>query len=200
LPKSTFFNLPKDKQKRILESAKHIFSKNHYRKVTIDALVEAADIPKGSFYQYFINKDDLFMYLFGEIGIEKKQILDEVIEKANKLSFSQLIIEMLARANKFENQDDVMIGLKDKFLKECPQEVKNKILSDLIPTTMEMFSEIISFYVNSGYFRSNFDIKKASFILTSVVINLDKYELDKEDNHGNVLLKIAKILEEGLIN
>jgi len=198
LPKSTFFNLPKGKQSRILDSAKSVFSKNHYRKVTIDSLVEEANIPKGSFYQYFENKDDLFMYLFSEIGVEKKLVLDKVIEKSKDLNFAELITELIAMANDFENKDEVIIGLKDKFLKQCPQEIKNRILNDLIPDTMNMFSRVITHYVDLGHFRKDLDIRKASFILTSVVINIDKFELDNETNYGEVLYDITRLLEKGL--
>lgn len=72
MPKDTFLNLSEEKRNRIIDSAVLEFFKAHYNKVTIDSIVNWAGISKGSFYQYFENKDDLYKYLFGEIGNYKK--------------------------------------------------------------------------------------------------------------------------------
>lgn len=198
MPKDTFFNLPKEKRERVIEGAKRVFSRNHYKNVTIDAIVNEAGIPKGSFYQYFSNKDDLFKFMFGEIGIEKESVLVDELEQSLNLPFSEMITRMIGRASQFENQDEIMIGLKDRFLSECPQEVKNEILADLIPTTMKLFERVIKIYVGNGQFRSDFNIKTASFIITAVVINIDKYTLEDESDHGEVLLNTINILQKGL--
>ena len=72
MPKRTFFNLPEEKKDKIIAVAIDEFAQNHYEKVTINKIVERAEIPKGSFYQYFENKDDLYIFLFGQIGNSKK--------------------------------------------------------------------------------------------------------------------------------
>ncbi len=198
MPKSTFLNLAPEKRSRIIAGAKEAFSKKHYYEVTVDSIVEFSKIPKGSFYQYFINKDDLFKYIFWDIGIDKnKELLDE-IEKSKNIKFSDLIIQLITRSNKFENQDEVMIGLKERFLNECPQELRNEILLDVMPQTIEFFEKIISKFIKSGEFRDDSNVKAAVFIFTSSILNLDKYKLENENDHGELLKNICEILETGL--
>lgn len=57
----TFFNLPAPKRERILESAIHEFNSYSYEKTSINRIIELAEIPKGSFYQYFDSKEDLYI-------------------------------------------------------------------------------------------------------------------------------------------
>lgn len=58
----TFYNLPAEKRKRIVESALDEFSSFHYDKTSVNRIIRNAGIAKGSFYQYFENKDDLYAY------------------------------------------------------------------------------------------------------------------------------------------
>jgi AcrR family transcriptional regulator len=67
MPKQTFFNLPKEKRDRIIAAAKEVFSKNSYEEASINQIVKLAQIPRGSFYQYFADKDDLYGYLSSQM-------------------------------------------------------------------------------------------------------------------------------------
>lgn len=63
LPKQTFFNLPAKKRQTLLKAAKMEFTRAPLSDASIANIVKTAGIPRGSFYQYFENKEDLFLYL-----------------------------------------------------------------------------------------------------------------------------------------
>ena len=63
MPTQTFFHLNKKKQKRLIEAARIEFSRVPLKEASIANIVKLADIPRGSFYQYFTGKHDLFLYL-----------------------------------------------------------------------------------------------------------------------------------------
>jgi TetR/AcrR family transcriptional regulator len=71
MPKETFYNLPEEKQSRILGSAVREFAANPYKVASISSIVRKAGIAKGSFYQYFVDKKDLYHYLL-ELGSDHK--------------------------------------------------------------------------------------------------------------------------------
>ncbi len=71
MPLSTFHNLPQSKRTKILETARRVFAEERYDRVTITGLVAALGIAKGSFYQYFASKMDLFQTLVAEAGTRK---------------------------------------------------------------------------------------------------------------------------------
>lgn len=56
----TFYRLPEEKRERILSSAHREFTQHTYEKTSINRILDDAKIPKGSFYQYFDDKSDLF--------------------------------------------------------------------------------------------------------------------------------------------
>lgn len=63
MPKQTFFNLPEDKQTKLIEAGFQEFSKASLREAKIANIINCAQIPRGSFYQYFEDIEDLFFYL-----------------------------------------------------------------------------------------------------------------------------------------
>lgn len=67
MPKDLFFTLAKDKQSRIIEAAIGEFSKEIYQDASINQIIKEAEISRGSFYQYFEDKDDLFFYILENI-------------------------------------------------------------------------------------------------------------------------------------
>ncbi|GFN34988.1 TetR/AcrR family transcriptional regulator [Tepidimicrobium xylanilyticum] len=70
MPKKTFFNLSVEKRNKIIDAAYDLFIENDYKDVSIRNITNKAGISIGSFYQYFYDKDDLYLYIMTEI--EKK--------------------------------------------------------------------------------------------------------------------------------
>ena len=68
MPKETFLNLKEDKKQRILEAGLREVSMHGYDKASVTRIVKGAGIATGSFYQYFEDMDDLFIYIALEAG------------------------------------------------------------------------------------------------------------------------------------
>ncbi len=66
MPKQTFFNLPEEKRKTLIEAAEKEFSTVPLMKASISNIIKIAGIPRGSFYQYFEDIEDLYFYLLNE--------------------------------------------------------------------------------------------------------------------------------------
>lgn len=59
----TFLRLPEEKRNRFLDAAWEEFTRVSLADASINKIIQKAGIPRGSFYQYFASKDDLFAYL-----------------------------------------------------------------------------------------------------------------------------------------
>lgn len=59
----TFLRLPEEKRNRFLDAAWEEFTAVPYSNASINKIIQRAGIPRGSFYQYFADKSDLFGYL-----------------------------------------------------------------------------------------------------------------------------------------
>ncbi len=71
MPKATFLQLPDDKRTRIVQAALVEFSDHSYDVASISRLVSTLGIAKGSIYQYFGDKLELFTWLLEEAGRRK---------------------------------------------------------------------------------------------------------------------------------
>lgn len=74
MPKRTFFNLSDEKRRSLLKAAEREFSRVPLAKASVSNIIKMAGIPRGSFYQYFENIEDLYYYLV-DIETEKRKIL-----------------------------------------------------------------------------------------------------------------------------
>lgn len=67
MPSDTFFRLPEEKRARLIDAAWEEFTAANYADASINKIILKARIPRGSFYQYFTDKEDLFGYLLDQI-------------------------------------------------------------------------------------------------------------------------------------
>lgn len=63
MPKETFYNLDEAKRKNIIDAATKEFTDNELHKARVSNIIKEAKIPRGSFYQYFEDIDDLYYYV-----------------------------------------------------------------------------------------------------------------------------------------
>ena len=66
MPKPTFHNLSEEKRQRIVDAAVDEFCVVAFEAASVNRIVKAAGIAKGSFYQYFDDLFDLFRWLLLE--------------------------------------------------------------------------------------------------------------------------------------
>ena len=64
MPTKTFFNLPLEKQKNLIEASEREFSRVLFAEASINQIIQDAKISRGSFYMYFKDKEDLYYYIF----------------------------------------------------------------------------------------------------------------------------------------
>jgi len=63
MPTSTFFALPSERRERLVREAIAEFSERTYAEASLSQIARRSRIPKGSFYQYFEDKLDLYRWL-----------------------------------------------------------------------------------------------------------------------------------------
>ncbi len=81
MPKSTFYNLNSEKREKIEKALKNEFSKHTFEKASISNIIEEAKIPRGSFYQYFEDKEDALRHIINNFLKEEKEELTKLLIK-----------------------------------------------------------------------------------------------------------------------
>jgi AcrR family transcriptional regulator len=72
MPKPTFFNLPSEKRETVMNAAIEEFAEYGLENASTNRIVKNSGIAKGSFYQYFEDKQDVFMHMLDLI--EQKEL------------------------------------------------------------------------------------------------------------------------------
>src|SRR5699024_2581867 len=81
MPRQTFYNLPVEKKEVLVEAGEKEFSRVPLFEASIANIVKDAGIPRGSFYQYFDDKEDLYFYILKQYAAEKRIQLIALLEK-----------------------------------------------------------------------------------------------------------------------
>lgn len=107
VPKKTFFNLPEEKKARLLKAAYQEFSHASLDEASINVIIQESDISRGSFYQYFEDKEDLYFYCYHLLKVNEKEKVDNCFKEANgdlieglKRTFDYLYDTYLSGPNK----------------------------------------------------------------------------------------------------
>ncbi len=98
MPKATFENLPSDKQRHIKDTALEIFNEKGYARVTVRDIVHRAKISRGSFYQYFEGKGDLFRTIVADAQRIKLAYLRPTLAKLEGRPFLEALVEVFEDA------------------------------------------------------------------------------------------------------
>ena len=80
MPTNTFFSLPIEKKKKIMNAAKSEFVEYSFYDASINRIIKNAGISRGSFYMYFENKEDLFLYILDGY---REEVLAEIVKGVN---------------------------------------------------------------------------------------------------------------------
>ena len=115
MPSNTFLNLSNEKKNKIIEVSINEFSSIPYPDVSINKIISNAGIPRGSFYMYFNDKEDLFQYLMEEHYNRFKSALNNCF-KENDGDIRNTFIGMYDKVVKYIKESKVDGFFKNVFM------------------------------------------------------------------------------------
>lgn len=118
MPKPTFHNLPQAKRQRIIDAAVAEFSSVPYPKANLDQVVKAAGISKGSLYQYFGGKADLYAWLLTAYLPQKKMAAIGAQAPSPDASLWQVLEQAFVSGVRFAVAEPALTRLGIRFLRD----------------------------------------------------------------------------------
>lgn len=131
MAKETFFNLEDQKRKIIIESAIEEFSKHTFLEASVNRIVEKAGISKGSLYQYFEDKKDLYLFLIEHAGQLKLDYLKKQQIQISFENFNEGFESLLFAGSKFSMANP-----------QLSQLVRNATQGELIDESLRKMQEM----------------------------------------------------------
>jgi len=175
MPKSTFLNLPDEKRGHITSIAYQEFSMNDYRKASLSRIVEKAGIAKGSVYQYFENKLDLYTYLLGEAANEKIAYFQKMYADSKEGDFFRQLHNLMFASLRFNLENPEKSHLLYLASREPFQSELGHLSRSLHEQAKEYTKQLIIEAMERGQVRDDIDVDLSAFIVTEAVIDLEDY-------------------------
>lgn len=141
MPTTTFLNLPKKKQDIIIEASIKEFNRVLLKDASINKIIKDAKISRGSFYNYFEDINDLYIYTLNSYKKNIFEIFKTTIEnkKGNLIESTKEIFKKIIYCTKIEKNIFKNIFLNMNY----NTSIKTTIESENINDKYEMI-ELIS--------------------------------------------------------
>lgn len=81
MPTERFYRLPEDKKMSIRDAAVKEFVRVPFEKVSINQIIQNAEISRGSFYTYFEDKRDVLSFVFEDMKEKAQKLCVESLEE-----------------------------------------------------------------------------------------------------------------------
>ena len=197
MPKPTFFNLNTTKREKIEKAIEDEFSRESFEKASISNIIIKAEIPRGSFYQYFEDKDDAINYVIQNYMKKEKEAIKNIMEQNNgnifkaSIQIFDYIIEKIQAKNNLKLYKNILEELKKQNIsmfqdeKECTNKLDNSI--DLNLLDIKDKDDLI--YI----------MRIISIITRSICVEVISQKISKEEGKER-LYREFEILKRGMLN
>ncbi len=165
MPKQTFYNLQAEKRNKIIESAIEEFSQNLYVNASITKIAEKSGVAKGSMYQYFNDKKDLYKFILDMIGQQKLEYMKEAIEQKDQIDFISFMRLLFKSGLEFAIDNPLLASIANNFIKEQYSEISEEILKESQAKSNMFFAQIINSAKERGDIRSEVDPEIGAYII-----------------------------------
>jgi AcrR family transcriptional regulator len=182
MPQETFFNLHKDKRSLIISAAMHEFSEASYNSASINQICKKSNIAKGSFYQYFTDKLDLYVYIMTLAIEEKIKFFSKVIAEFHTLTLLEQIRLLFIKGVEFAKKYPQYAALGEQFSNENDESAKQAVIKEGDKLSESLFLKMIEKAKSKGEIDSRVDPFALSMLLQSLNSMVNKYMLDKFGN------------------
>jgi len=180
---SNFHKLNEDKRELIINAAINEFVQKGFDQASTNKIVQSANISKGSLFNYFYSKKDLYIYLI-DYGI---QVIDDLYDQID-LSETDLFkrienigLQKLRIQKKYPHVFDFLAS----SIKEESIEVKDMVKEKVAPL-YEQGTDVVYKHIDYSKFRDGIDIEKAIDILNWTMFGYGDKGLQELDSFNDM--------------
>jgi TetR/AcrR family transcriptional regulator len=209
MPQETFFNLTDEKRNLIVSAAVQEFSQADYHTASINQICKKSNIAKGSFYQYFTDKLDLYVYVMTLAIEEKIKFFSAVLSEFNNLTLTEQIRLLFLKGVEFAKTHPHYAALGEQFSKENDASAKSAVIKEGDKLSESLFLQMIDSAKAKGEIDGKIDSLALSLLLQSLNSAVNTYILHKygsmryeniEDDVKSFVDSILTIILHGIQN
>lgn len=184
MPKDTFLNLPKEKRQLIEEIAIDEFAEQGFEVASISRMVKKAGIAKGSFYQYFEDKTDLFMHLITLVAEKKIDYISPVMTNPSDVDFFTLLEELYRSGLAFAKDHPKESKIGFEVYKNSNSPVFDEVMRESRRMAIAYFDSLLDIGIQRGEVAPDIDKVFISHTLIQLQISMFDYYFDNNYQAG----------------
>ncbi len=204
MPKQTFLSLPDEKREKIMRAGIHQFIRYGYEKGNVGEIAKAAGVAKGSMYQYFEDKKELFLYSVQwtmELLLKKYAPMMIAQEEGSIFDF----LEKNARDILFQMKEEreLVIFIQDVFLGKY-HTLTDESMEYVIKMSEEHMQRMITVGKKNGSIRNDISDPILKLYITGVSFKIKEYLMSKarsegediiDEDYGKIEKEVAEMME-----
>lgn len=181
MPKDTYFNLPAEKQEKIVVAAIKEFAYKGFENGNIGEIAKNAGVSKGSMYQYFESKKELYGFLIDK-SFDKTLQYAKVIDY-DHVSIYEYFIEGFKVGWTFMQKDhDLFLFLQGVGVEGI--RYNKEALTKFMVSSHEFNKRMIEINKKNGFIRADIDTETVAIFTESVIARLKLKMLEFAKNNN----------------
>ena len=178
MPTQTFFNLPEEKRHAITKIAIEEFAAHNYSNASISRVVAQAKIAKGSFYQYFQDKQELYLYLVELATQERISFLRGTEPPELKQGFFPYLRWLMGASARFNLAHPALSRIVNRALYgDLP--FRDEAIKQTRETSLQYIQELVNQGMKQGDINPDIDPNLAAFTINTLSNELGNFILNR---------------------
>ncbi|ADQ45999.1 transcriptional regulator, TetR family [Caldicellulosiruptor kronotskyensis 2002] len=188
MPKQTFLNLPEEKRKLITDTLIKYFSQKPYHEVDISDIAKECKVAKGSMYQYFENKKDMYFYTI-EVSYQRFLSLLESLNmgRINIFEYYENSLNSVWLAMK-ELKYEYMLIERAFFSHDAP--FKDEVNERFLKQSRDFLIKVIKYNQEKGIIRDDIDATVIAIFLEGAGFYMKKFIIEQALQNMSTTLEI----------
>jgi TetR/AcrR family transcriptional regulator len=168
MPKPTFKHLPNEKKERILRTASQLFASRGFNQTDMDEIAKRSGVAKGSLYNYFQSKDELFLFVCrNAIARSRKATWGEV---EGDWDIYRVIDHIFRHHLKFEFNSPEYHRLHLNFSSPRMERFADRLALESEQHTSIQLKKLLKDGIQKGIVRNDIDVAMTAFMINSLYI------------------------------
>jgi AcrR family transcriptional regulator len=183
---------PEIRRKEIIDAAYLLFEEKGYENTSVENIINAASIAKGTFYYYFKAKKDLLNEISNEISQKIHSLIQEVSTSQSLSVAEKLNCIFTSPEKNIIINSNIMTAIHNAENRELQEKLNIYYIKDIVPLITDVF--------NQG-FDENLWSKKVSLQNMQIILGGTQFILDSglftwnNQQRKEFFLEVEKLLE-----
>lgn len=184
---------PLDQSKALYEAALTEFAAHSFQDASLNDILKAAGMNKGSFYYRFADKMELYLSLLYRVGMEKLKLFEESGVSKTSGGFFDEFRNMAILGLRLANRDVRFSAFSRRILQEEPG-IREQITACFGNLSTTLLTDMVERAKTAGEFRPDLPTQTVVFVIEALLNHMDSM-IPPDWSDESVLQAVDRLLD-----